>query len=626
MSKPKRDRARSLVELLQRMQYQQSTVVPPTSTIDQLLNDAGSFGLYQKIQFLLVGILAVLPAMTAFNYVFIAATPDHRCQLPLTNFTDTFQVQSSEHQNYINQYIPSSARLRKCYLNDINSQDKKIIPCSKWVFDSTFYNTTISTDWNLICDRLHLKGITQNAYIMGTSGSFLTGIMSDRLGRRTTMYLLILVLVLVLNTTQLMMHSNLSHDAKLVIFTISRFLTGFAQTTYSITLVLLLEMTSATKRVLASNILSYFYTLGELFIMLIYYVTRDWSLTMWILTVYVMPFLCYYWCVPESARWLVSTGRLLEARKVLHRIANVNRRTLENSEKHLYDDLQRDAHIRPKRYSYIHVLISVIKSPVMRQRCLIIFYIMMTNLMVYLGIGMGITSLTNEHPYEIFLFSIFAEFFGLCLCHFCATKFGRKIPLISFFTLCSLSILAIPITHKHYPLISLSSALCAKLFISASQALSWLYTTETYPTVIRSTGVGLSVSIARLGGVWAPQISLLAQSVWFPLPYIIFSICSFIAAVFSIFLPETRTKTALPETIKQAEKSDNDDPSNHDASHEVQEGFRVQIEKLPISYEDTGSYTGLDDVPSSERMKSEEESTLTDIEQHDKIECLENYE
>ncbi|CAF5169134.1 unnamed protein product, partial [Rotaria magnacalcarata] len=96
--------------------------------------------------------------------------------------------------------------------------------------------------------------------------------------------------------------------------------------------------------------------------------------------------------------------------------------------------------------------------------------------------------------------------------------------------------------------------------------------------------------------------------------------------VFSIFLPETRTKTALPETIKQAEKSDNDDSSNHDASHEVQEGFRVQIEKLPISYEDTGSYTGLDDVPSSERMKSEEESTLTDIEQHDKIECLENYE
>ncbi|CAF2958575.1 unnamed protein product [Rotaria sp. Silwood2] len=623
------DRARSLVELLQRTQSQEQFDIPSTtsttSTIDQLLNDAGSFGLYQKIQFFLVGLLAVLPAMTAFNYVFIAATPDHRCQLPLTNFTDTFQIQSNEHENYINQYIPLSTKDRKCYLYDRNSKNENLISCSKWVFDNTFYNTTISTEWNLVCDRLHLKGITQNAYIIGTSGSFLTGIMSDKLGRRTTMYLLILILVIVLNATQMMMHSKLSNDKKLIIFTISRFLTGIAQTTYSITLVLLLEMTSATKRVLASNILSYFYTLGELFIMIIYYFTRDWSLTMWILTIYVMPFLCYYWCIPESARWLVSTGHLLQARKVLHRIAYVNRRTLANSEKKLYDDLQRDARKRPKRYSYIHVLISLIKSPVMRQRCLIVFYIMMTNLMVYLGIGMGITTLTNDRPYEIFLFSIFAELFGLCLCHFCATKFDRKIPLIIFFTLCSLSILTIPITHKNYPLISLSSALCAKLFISASQALSWIYTSETYPTVIRSTGVGLTVSIARLGGVWAPQISLLSQSVWFPLPYIIFSICSFIAAFFAIFLPETRTKLALPETIKQAEKADDDITIHRETLSEIQpEIIITHSERLSTCYEEEDNDTHGEDASSSEHMKSEEELTLTNIKQKDNIESEEN--
>jgi MFS family permease len=97
---------------------------------------------------------------------------------------------------------------------------------------------------------------------MGTSGSFLTGIMSDKLGRRTTMYSLILLMVIVLNATQMIMHSKMSNAKKLIVFTISRFLTGFAQTTYSITLVLLLEMTSANRRVLASNILSYFYTLG----------------------------------------------------------------------------------------------------------------------------------------------------------------------------------------------------------------------------------------------------------------------------------------------------------------------------------------------------------------------------
>jgi hypothetical protein len=345
-----------------------------------------------------------------------------------------------------------------------------------------------------------------------------------------------------------------------------------------------------------------------------------------------MPFLCYYWCVPESARWLVSTGKLLQARKVIHRIAYINRRTLANAEKKLYDDLQRDAHIRPKRYSYTYVLISLFKSPVMRQRCLIIFYIMMTNLMVYLGIGMGITTLTDDRPYEIFLFSIFAELFGLCLCHFCATKFGRKIPLILFFTLCSLSILTIPLTHNTYPLISLSSALCAKLFISAAQALSWIYTSETYPTVIRSTGVGLTVSIARLGGVWAPQISLLSQSVWFPLPYIIFSICSFIAAFFAIFLPETRTKLALPETLKQAEKSNHHIPIRSQQLNEIREEIKFNNKKLSVCHEEVEEEEqNFENIKSEDEqifkdMKSEEELILTIIEQKDKIDVDEKKE
>ena len=267
MSVQKRNRARSLVDLFQRTYSSTgeptSTPSPPvTATIDQLLTDAGSFGLYQKGQFFLVGLLAVLPAMTAFSYVFIAATPEHRCQLNLPNFTDTFEIQSMEHAAYIKQYIPQLGKHKQCYLFEYRGEEKERIPCKKWVFNTTFYQTTISTEWNLVCNRLHLKGITQNAYIIGTSGSLLSGIMSDKLGRRTTMYSLILLMIFVLNTTQLLMHSNMSFDKKLLIFTISRFLTGFAQTTYSITLVLLLEMTSANKRVLASNILSYFYTFG----------------------------------------------------------------------------------------------------------------------------------------------------------------------------------------------------------------------------------------------------------------------------------------------------------------------------------------------------------------------------
>src|SRR5579871_6208285 len=148
MSTPKRNRARSLIELFQRTNSQEQTEIPATpsspitSTIYQLLNDAGSFGLYQKVQFFLVGLLAVLPAMTAFSYVFIAATPEHRCQLNLTNFTDTFENQSIQHQNYINYYIPSSKKHRQCFIHiyEENFKGKNLTQCSKWVFSKTFYN------------------------------------------------------------------------------------------------------------------------------------------------------------------------------------------------------------------------------------------------------------------------------------------------------------------------------------------------------------------------------------------------------------------------------------------------------------------------------------------------------
>ncbi|CAF1206596.1 unnamed protein product [Didymodactylos carnosus] len=488
----KRSRGRSIVELLQgqRKSISASTSLKP-STVDQLLDECGSFGLYQIGQFFLVGLLAVLPAMVAFNYVFIAATPEHRCK---THPNDT-EYRTIKSRN------PCS----------IDSPTNKTIKCPYgWVYSPEHYESTIVTDWTLVCDRLHLKGLTQNFYILGTGCSILSGIMSDKLGRRTTMYLLIILMTFTLNITQIMMHSTtMTPNMKLLIFTISRFLTGFSQTTYSITLVLLMEITTANKRILPGYILSYFFALGELLVMLIYYYFRSWLLTQWILTIYVMPFLSYYWLIPESPRWLISTRQLPQARRVILRIARVNGRTIENVEKKFYDDLQKESYKQTKKYSYTHVLFGLIKSPVMRERCLILFYIWSVNLMTYLGVGMSITSLHPTRPYHIFTIAAFAEFIGLCLCHFCA--------------------------H--------------------SQALCWIYTGESYPTVIRSTGVGLTVSIARVGGVWAPQISLLSQSIWPPLPYLIFSVFLFVAALLALRLPETKTETkSLPDTVKEAEK------------------------------------------------------------------------
>ena len=89
--------------------------------------------------------------------------------------------------------------------------------------------------------------------------------------------------------------------------------------------------------------------------------------------------------------------------------------------------------------------------------------------------------------------------------------------------LCSLAIYLIPVYFHTHPKLAMFFYFLAKYSIGASQLIFMIYTSELYPTTMRSTGVGLSVSIARLGGVWAPQINVLSSTLGsIYIPFIIY--------------------------------------------------------------------------------------------------------
>lgn len=93
-----------------------------------------------------------------------------------------------------------------------------------------------------------------------------------------------------------------------------------------------------------------------------------------------------------------------------------------------------------------------------------------------------------------------------------------------------------------------------KLTTASCQLLIAVYATETYPTALRSTGVGLSACIARLVTMLGPQLSATQYSFWFPFPYIIYSIAAFLAALAAAQLPPIHSPCKLPETIHEVEK------------------------------------------------------------------------
>jgi len=345
----------------------------------------GSFGIYQISVFLILGLLAVVPSMVGFSYDFNVGTPDHRCRL-FEN--DTYDNEPDIYKTFLT-HLPLSATDydKKCTMFDNNNSSLKIKPCDNgWVFDMKKYGETLTTELSLVCEKFRLRALTQNIYSAGTAGSLLTGFLSDRWGRRKTIYLLVIILIIALNTMQLFLYSP-TH--KLLIFTICRFFQGFAITFHSVSLVLLSELTGPNRRVLAANTLAYSYAFGQIILALIARQLKDYKLTYWALNLYLLPFVFIYILIPESPRWLVQQGYIREARKVLERIFIINRRPLHDRLELFYSRLPIDViaarEAEQNTPSYLNVLKRLCRSKLMRKRCLLLIAVWAVALSVHLG-------------------------------------------------------------------------------------------------------------------------------------------------------------------------------------------------------------------------------------------------
>ena len=75
--------------------------------------------------------------------------------------------------------------------------------------------------------------------------------------------------------------------------------------------------------------------------------------------------------------------------------------------------------------------------------------------------------------------------------------------------------------------------------MSAAFNTVYTFTAELYETKVRSTVVLFLNCFGCIGTLLSPQINLLRQTVWRPLPYVIYSAFTFLGCVILCFLPET---------------------------------------------------------------------------------------
>ena len=129
-----------------------------------------------------------------------------------------------------------------------------------------------------------------------------------------------------------------------------------------------------------------------------------------------------------------------------------------------------------------------------------------TSSLVYYGLSFQAGSIGSD-IYHSFAWLAAIEIPGILVSTYLTQVFGRKKVLFALLMVGGLSCVApafLPDQYVH-PYGSML-AIFGKSNITGAFALIYVYSVEIFPTVLRSSGLGMCSMSARIGGILAPQL------------------------------------------------------------------------------------------------------------------------
>ncbi|XP_065369678.1 organic cation transporter protein isoform X2 [Calliphora vicina] len=541
---------------------------------DQVLEEIGEFGRYQKTNYLLICLPVMFAAANSLSYVFTAGTPAYRCLIPQCDDVNDPQL----YPHWLANATPGNTDKNgvftpeTCYryrLNDtisLNTFDSSAQECPHdlfygnlkercfdWVFDKD--ERTIVQEWDLTCQEnawklafvgtMHFAGL-----VVGTASS---GYLADRYGRKI-IFIICIIFMAITGVGQ-----GLAWDYNS--FLIFAFLNAVGTSgVYPLAFIIGVEMVGPKKREMSSIVLNYFYAVGEALVGLTAWLLHDWQLLQYALSIPPLFFIVYYWLVPESVRWLIARNRKEKAGEIIRKAAQINRKELsvallanfqmETPIETTIDGDSKDK-LKVEKYEIWLAVKEVFKSKSLMFRYTIMLYIWAINSVVYYGLSLNSTNLSGNKYFNFALVCLI-EIPGYTLAWFSLNKFGRRISLTGSLFLCAITCVAGGYITKGSNWLIIVLFLIGKLGITSSFAVIYAYTAEMMPTVIRSGGVGVMSTFARFGAMLAPFVPLLGLY-YEALPLLLFGGASLSAGLLALLLPETFGKK-LPDTVAEAKQ------------------------------------------------------------------------
>uniref|UniRef100_A0A0D9W979 Major facilitator superfamily (MFS) profile domain-containing protein n=1 Tax=Leersia perrieri TaxID=77586 RepID=A0A0D9W979_9ORYZ len=346
-----------------------------------------------------------------------------------------------------------------------------------------------------------------------------------------------------------------------------------------------LEFVPAPTRGTWMVVFSAFWTVGTIFEASLAWTVMPKFGWRWLLALSSVPsfvLLLFYVVTPESPRFLCMKGRITEAMDVLEKMARLNNVQLPSgrlvSDKNveldelstsesttlLADAEENDSIVEDKGSSFGGMSIAKLLSPKLLRATLLLWMTFFGNAFSYYGIVLLTSELSNGNRicakeevesihsndaslYKNVFISSFAEIPGSFLSAMIVDRIGRKLSMASMlFTSC---VFLFPLIFSRTDILTTVSLFGARLCISASFTIIYIYAPEIYPTSVRTTGIGVASSVGRIGGILCPLVAVaLVHSCQQTTAILLFELVIFLSGLAVSFFPYETKGCRLNDT------------------------------------------------------------------------------
>ncbi|KAG7157391.1 Organic cation transporter protein-like 6 [Homarus americanus] len=462
---------------------------------------------------------------------FLAPQVDHSCLLPegaiplLTNHSNTTQVSPCE------------------YLMMGEDGSEEIRPCTRWIFDNSTFYSTLTSEFELVCDYKSLRPTYTSIYFIGAClSSSISGWLSDKYGRKRIMAIGTITYAVVGNCL-----SWLPNMSAILVF---RFIVGLMhptslQTAYTI----VIETTEPRLRSVMGIMIFLPWTISVMTWGAMGYLFRDWRWLMIVSTVPSLLFLPTLWFLDESPRWLIVQGQHDRAMKVLEKAARWNKATLPPRDQLLTmmkniasENSKASTGMKSEGFvSFLRTFVGeftvLLRTRKMRARTLAIYFIYLTSGLVFLGLSLGGEGF-GSNPFIYMALSGLVEIPGATVTVPMIQYLGRRLSNIICLLMTGISLLALAIVPLNIGWLVMTLAMIGKMAISAAYQIIYLHSSELFPTEVRDRGLGTSAM----------------RTVWVSAPSVVCGVTGLLAAGVTLMLPETKN-TALLDTVVALEET-----------------------------------------------------------------------